>query len=298
MPLAARRVDVFSLKGGVGKTTLAILLARAQRDASNKSVLIVDADLTGTCIGDLLEYWATPGWSAQANLAHLVCGPPETLAEQLRGSLPVYVYRPSTPTNQDRSPQRFAKGSKKAELLFCPSHAESTAGTGKKILPKVDRAVLQALIGHENAGGFVGHVIEELIEEVGSLAELGGVIVDHGPGLSALQSATLALQRSRQDHRSLFVTSRDAVDLAMIHEFEKKLDLEDRARTIWVVNKTLAAGKAAIEARFHRNLSWFEDAFPFFEDGKLSKDYANAGLLQADSPNVKPLETMRAALFG
>ena len=296
MPAAQpRRIDVFSLKGGVGKTTLAILLARAQMLASKKSVLLVDADLTGTCVGDLLEWWATPGWSAQTNLAHLVCGAPERLDELLNQNLPVYVHRIAPPTNEDRSPLRFVKGGKSAKLLFCPSHAESSAN--KNPLVEVRRGVLQALIGHENAGGFVGHVIEQLIAKVAKLTELGGVIVDHGPGFSALQSATFASQRGVSEHRSLFVTSRDAVDLAMIHDFEKKLDLEDREHTFWVVNKTPLEGKNKIDPRFHRKLSWFEEALPFLEDNKLSQDYANAGLLEADSPNVEPLGNLRAALF-
>lgn len=298
MAFRARRVDVFSLKGGVGKTTLSILLARAQKDLSNKSVLIVDADLTGSCIGDLLEFWATPLWPTQANLSHLVCGPPETLDDLMDRSLPVYVHRMAPPVNGDLSPRRLAAGSKKAELLFCPSHAESTPGAGKKTLPEVRRRVLQALVAHENAGGFVGHVIDRLIERVGEVTELGGVIVDHGPGLAALQSATLTRHRGQDDCRSLFVTSRDAVDLAMIHEFEKKMDLADRDSTFWVVNRTPAGGKGNIDSRFHRKLSWFQSAFTFLEDDQLSEAYANAGQLTPTSPNIGPLEELRAALFG
>lgn len=291
-----RRVDVFSLKGGVGKTSISILLAQAQKTKKNQSVLVVDADLTGTCIGDLLEFWAAPGWSAQANLAHLICGAPETLDEQLRKNLPVYVHRPSPPTNEDRTPRRLVKSQKTAELLFCPSHAESTRGP-KNALPEVQRSVLQAITGHENAGGFIGFVIDTLIAEVHENHPLCGVVVDHGPGLAALQAATLAQQRGRADQRSLFVTTGDAVDLAMIHEYAKTLDLVDQDATCWLVNKLGSAGKGNVKSVYHRNQQWFGDALELHQDEKLSEVYAEAATLCLGSLNATKLETLRARLF-
>jgi cellulose biosynthesis protein BcsQ len=75
------RLDVMSLKGGVGKTTLAYALAWAQATRSRRPVLLIDADLTGTCLGDLLD--PVVAWHLEANLAHLLCEPPDTLPEQL-----------------------------------------------------------------------------------------------------------------------------------------------------------------------------------------------------------------------
>lgn len=297
MPVESpRRVDVFSLKGGVGKTSISILLAQAQKDKKNQSVLVVDADLTGTCIGDLLEFWAAPGWSAQANLAHLICGAPETLDEQLRKNLPVYVHRASPPTNEDRTPRRLVKSQKTAELLFCPSHAESTRGA-KNALPEVQRSVLQAITGHENAGGFIGFVIDTLIAEVHENHPLCGVVVDHGPGLAALQAATLAQQRGRADQRSLFVTTGDAVDLATIHEYSQTLEFSELDATCWLVNKLGPTGKQEVGADFHRNRQWFEAALELHKDEKLSQGYAKATKLCTEEVNENRIETLRARLF-
>src|SRR3954471_20572797 len=100
------RVDVFSVSGGVGKTLLAIRLAQLQARHKNAPVLIVDADVAGACIGELLEGWASPPWDSKDNLLHLICGRPEYLAERLRpGKLPVYRMREERPTSsKDEAP--------------------------------------------------------------------------------------------------------------------------------------------------------------------------------------------------
>src|SRR4051812_44900250 len=102
-----RRVDVFSPSSGVGKTLLAVRLAHLQARKTRAPVLLVDADINGPCVGDLLESWVSPPWDSTNNLLHLICGRPEFLPEQLRpGELPVYRVRDACPVDAaDRSPE-------------------------------------------------------------------------------------------------------------------------------------------------------------------------------------------------
>ncbi len=97
-----KRLDVFSLKGGVGKTTVSVFLARTLAHAAAAPVLLVDLDLTGTCVGDLLENWAFPTWPVNPNLVDLVCGRPELLPEALEKHARVYWWRGAQPERSSR----------------------------------------------------------------------------------------------------------------------------------------------------------------------------------------------------
>src|SRR5579871_3355334 len=203
------RVDVFSAKGGVGKTTVAFRMAKAF--ASKRPALMIDADLAGTCLGDLLE--PDVNWRKEGNLVQLVCGRPEDLPDEKPY---VYQLRPSPSNKIPRPVDKRVIGPK---VLFCPSHAESQVRIGRKKGP-VDHAVLQAFVSHESAGGWVGHVIEEVIKKtqttVNAAGGLAAVVVDHGPGTGALQWAEMhaieeAAKKKAIQRRAVFITSRDLV---------------------------------------------------------------------------------------
>ncbi|HEX2572229.1 MAG TPA: hypothetical protein VH877_21980, partial [Polyangia bacterium] len=301
---------VFSLKGGVGKTTLTYFLGRAQAEASQKPVLLIDADLSGTCLGDLLA--DTVKWAEAPNLAHLVCGRPEALPEALGAErLPVYVHFPFEPGVEPHRPRRLrATLTGQAAVLFCPSHSESTGE-----LP-IDRDVLQALVAGESAGGWVSHVIERLSEATAAVVgELGGILVDHGPGMGALQRVVRqAIAEDRQTHKAasprrvLLVTSRDGVDLRMCQSFDARLDEGEAEALCWVVNRvqpgqpsTKGGWRDSVDARFRRELaSWFsERALPFYEAPEVASGYACSQLgWPLGESHRQALEAIRRELFG
>lgn len=303
-----QRVDVFSLKGGVGKTTLAVLLANQlaappKKEPSNNSAtpvrepgttLIIDADLTGTCLGDLLQHWFD--WAEQANLAHLICGRPEQLPELLATQLPVYVYKPT----QEENPQTLVKGLASPQVLYCPSLAETTAAEDNPALPQVQRKVLQAMLGHENAGSFISTVIDRVIDAVCHLhPSLKAVIVDHGPGLSALHWANLS-RCNGKERKGIFVTTGDAVDLRAVHELERQLD--DKDAFCWVVNRVsgdLDTWRTPISKVHHKDKDWFHyRSSPLFRDEAMASQYAEAGYLAPNSPNQAALDGILKRLFG
>ena len=277
------RVDVFSVKGGVGKTTVSYSLARAQALHCKRPVLLIDADLTGTCLGDLLD--SRVPWYLTSNLAHLLCDPPDTLAEALGGDrLPVYIE--SEPTSAG-TPQRASRADG-AAVVFCPSHAYSTQPSA------ISRPVLEALIGQETAGGWVRHVLDRLIEAtIASLGPLGGVVVDHGPGLAALQSAVLGDIHARSHGRKVaVVTSCDRVDLAMCKATNQSL-MQELREAIWIVNRAEATWRAdsddpEIEA------GWHAAALRISQDDRVQAAYRRSALTTAPLD----LEPLRAQVFG
>jgi hypothetical protein len=313
------RVDIFSTKGGVGKTTISFLLASLQAEKGRKPVLLVDADLTGTCLGDLIQPWAEPSWHSRMNLIHLICTTvPERLKDLLREQLPVYKYEPQAGPGQQA--QRLTGGTGGNTLLFCPSHAYATQPTA------IPASVLHALLGHESAGGWVQYVIEELIQVTRDKAgELGAVVVDHGPGIGALQDAILqSLKAEDKDTQrlALVVTSRDGVDLASTAEFDQKhlvhLDQKMREKkVVWAVNRVQRTegvdwrqsvkqglsesvisrtSETGLERKYWRD--WFEkSAFPLYQDEAFARAYSRSALNEAGRLGAD-LEPLRARIFG
>jgi hypothetical protein len=313
-------VDIFSLKGGVGKTTLAVLLAKAQAQVSGRPVLIVDADLTGTCVGDVLQGWASPGWHEVEGLAHLVCGPPELLSERLIAP-PLYVpalLPDGTPARVE--PRRWSEAGERGALLFCPSHAEPAPSEG---VPLVAPAVLNALLGHESGARWIAQVIERLIESAERVTGgLGGALVDHGPGMGALQRGAFAdlAQPATPTRRGLFVTSCDAVDLLATHKFDEATRAPERASLVWCVNRVgsieagwqtrhcpsyvATNGGQKLEAwQIMRFGGWYEQALPLPSVDTLATANAAGSLdswVSSKDPAVgfaPTLEALRARLF-
>lgn len=286
------RVDVFSVKGGVGKTTASVLLARAQAERSKKPVLLIDADLTGTCLGDLLAPNISGDWNEVTNLAHLICGPPETLDEALvRAELPVYALAPdphSPPADYHIS--RLAEFSN--QVLYCPSHGNSTR-------PRVvDLRVLQALAGHETAGGWVRLVIKEVIAATCLVAgPLGGVIVDHSPGLAALQSAMLDdILAAPHSRRALFVTSCDRVDLKMTSALIEHRYGDLRACSTFLVNRAREQWREQEHVKEELSKLWLSTGIALSYCDTLRAAYESSN--RFISSNVDELERVRKAVFG
>lgn len=316
-----RRIDVFSTKGGVGKTTLAFHIAQTQAQKSGRPSLLIDADLTGSCLGNLLEPWIDRKWPLQSNLVPLLCGTPELLPETLAADLPVYELRPAAPpAGQSRAPLRVTAPIARPAVLFCPSHADSVHAA-------VSRPVLQALINHESAAGWVGHVIEAVIRRTAEVAgDLAAVVVDHGPGMAALQWSTLlaineAAHGRAHPHgpdRALLVTTGDLVDLKANEDLVEHLKHRTSGfdfdallpRLVWAVNR-LSPRPDAPQAPAHWREwlperpegQWFEGALPLFWDDVLARAYARAELCRSAGPEgmaraaADQLDAIRARLF-
>ncbi len=205
--------DVLSLKGGVGKTTISWLLARALANRHPKRpVLLIDADLLGTCIGDHL-LTDRGSWSGQFNLTHLLMAPPEELEEQvITGELPIYLVPAS-------------------RVWVCPSHA--WAGSVAP-WPAVDSHLIGALAAHETAGDWVHTVLDAvrrgLAKKEGVAPEDCFVVVDHSPGMAAVQRRAVARGEGKQAGRVL-VVGPDLVDQEAARVF---LDIEANPQQ-WVV---------------------------------------------------------------
>ena len=318
------RLDVFSIKGGVGKTCIAFLLAKLQSEEKNEPVLLIDADLTGTCLGDLIQPAVDEPWSSRKNLNHLVCTTsPERLDESLREEPLVYVHNASGTMQPLPGPVTGGK------LLFCPSHLYATskargapgASGMSHEFEYIPAEVLHALLGHESAGGWVQHVLDELIKAtVQKVGKLGAVIVDHGPGIGALQSALLETVKGKEDkahpRRALVVTSRDWVDLAATATLEA-MHLKPRSdsgnqppeqlrgRVTWVVNQVRRSEgdwRESVKKGLTRNTAatlsrWFtEDALPLYEDDQLAEAYSRSGL--SDLKTNQELTSLRNKIFG
>jgi hypothetical protein len=319
-PNGFRRVDVFSVSGGAGKTLIAVRLAQMQARRMNAPVLLIDADIGGPCLGDLLESWASPPWDTTENLLHLICGRPEYLPEHLLpGKLPVYRMRDACPEDVEKRRPAIVTQPIRGEpaVLLCPSHAHSTN-------PRVELAVIHALLGHESAGGWIGYLIHNVIDAVNRLMEgrLGGVIVDHGPSMGALQSAALReglrqspLANDEPERRAVIVSTPRAADLAAARDLAARItafspsqsqaapappDLPNRI--LWIVNHIppdVADWRESIKRRYPRNDGWIEKAMPVRSDPTAAEWHAGADLLSAPRGALDAdVDVIREQLFG
>lgn len=303
-----RRVDVFSVSGGVGKTLLAVRLAQLQAKRLSAPVLLIDADVVGPCIGDLLESWASPPWDTTENLLHLICGRPEYLPERLLpGKLPVYRVREVRPADPEaRKPELLIPPVRsEPAVVFCPSHAHSTS-------PRVEPAVIHALLGHESSGGWIGYLIDQIIRATNRLmgGRLGGVIVDHSPSLGALQASTLldclagrAAGEQGGLRRAIMVTTPRATDIAAARDLAARIvaftpsapsnergdAIRERAltstdineRIFWIVNRIppdMVDWRESIKRRFPRSDGWLERATGVRWDSATAESQAEADL--------------------
>ena len=219
-PLNPLHIDVLSLKGGAGKTTTSFLLARSLA-TDLEPVLLIDADLTGSCLGDLLYPNDQPGWPQRAGLAHLLCVHPETLNDRLKTRPPVYA----APAPIGGEVRLFSEQDVSGELL-CPSHLYALAADG---YDRVDSHLLTALAAHETAASWCSHVIDALTTHVrvtvaksttadGAPRKLKAVIVDHSPGIGAFQQRVLD-ETGHTMSVKLLVRTDDLVDRVMVDEF-------------------------------------------------------------------------------
>ena len=78
-----RLYSLHSQKGGVGKTSLAIAIAGLEALLNRRHVLLLDADMTGTCIADALGIPRTKH-AGKKWLNDLLLAPPDQFLELTR----------------------------------------------------------------------------------------------------------------------------------------------------------------------------------------------------------------------
>ena len=321
---ALRRVDVFTASGGFSRTTLAILLARLQSrhaaeqvSAKHSAVLMIDADITGPCLGD--RFLPEVEWPEQDNLTHLICDRPELLPEHLTDEhLPIYHAQ-----GEDARPVRLAERYDNVSVLFCPSHARSllpgfrrTVAQGRQV---VNPVVLHALLGHESAGGWISEVIEQVIERTDQFlwrhgGSLAGVIVDHGATFGALPNATLTQSAHDEGRRVLLVSKLTRSELLAARQVDEHINVLSRPdprnhgegptplyqRTVRALNKVPKVfmerdrWKEEVQ-RYLRGEEWEQRTFPI----PTTEEARIVDTLDLSEPDVmdQALSPVRASLF-
>lgn len=203
------RIDVFSLKGGVGKSTVSYLLARELGSRTpGRPALLIDADLLGTCVGDMLVPLSDDRWSSRFNLAHLLTVAPETIEEHIHAGRLALYDQGGRPLGKDQA--------KDAEVWFAPSHAWSGKVDG---IPAPDERLIGALAAHETAGDWV-HAVMDAVEQglcrFGAISAPSAVVVDHSPGMAAVQRRALERgvtgKKSGSRYARILVVGPDWVD--------------------------------------------------------------------------------------
>lgn len=208
------RIDVLSFKGGVGKTTVSWQLARHIAEQEKGPVLLIDADLTGTSLGEFL--FPSHPWHQELNLAHLLVMEPERLPETLRDRPPVREFSSLAQQSDRLTPP--------ADVLLCQSHALSSE--------RIELEILHALLAQESVGGWVHHVISLIAKSVHKRWPLKALIVDHSPGIGNLQEKVILDARSSK----VFVTSLDLPDVQMVYRYLLSAQNLDE-QTCFVFNK-------------------------------------------------------------
>jgi hypothetical protein len=285
-----KRIDIFSQKGGVGKTSLAILMAK--HFVSSSHVLIVDADLTGSCLGDAIAPHVVKPWEEIDGLSQLICDAPETLVDAVK-SPPVYRFDPRRLT-EDATKLRIQTAPEENSIVFCPSHLYADDHKHAN--------VLRALAAHESSGNWVRHVIQSVINAtIKILGDNLVVIVDHSPGMAALQQACIdeiranAIQHAKDeittpnDRVALMVTSADMADINICVNFlekeNKELENNKKEQDSFPVRKYMRAVANNILGEHPKDLKKLDPYFVVARDESIA--YANKSGVLAGQNNAR-----------
>lgn len=189
MPDVLRCVSVHSVKGGVGKSSIAYLLARRYAERGDQT-LLVDMDLTGTSLADVLPLRAPVGCDLnRAPTAWRSVSESRRSVEEERASQdgwgPAFVPFLNDyllATGQDVHPMAVVWESDVPGLLVAPSSA----------LPRDLVAILPVIYDEPNAG-FLESRIEWFLDQVIARTEIRHVVFDSPPTIPGLSRALLSL---------------------------------------------------------------------------------------------------------
>jgi cellulose biosynthesis protein BcsQ len=208
--MTAKIISVANMKGGVGKTTIAIALAqqfakgvRTADDAPVKSarVLVVDLD-------------------AQANASFWLCGD-RALTQRIEQGMTIDAFLEDAVV--------FEKARSLADFVFAPAAAAGVGGAISVIpaspeLRIVERELINFLSRRTRSLREVERVVADLFRrELATLREAFDVILfDSAPGISALTEAALRAS--------------DIVIVPTVPDFISNLGLEAFCKSIWWAN--------------------------------------------------------------
>jgi len=166
-----RIYTIHSQKGGIGKTSIAIAIAGFAAIFHNKNALIIDADLTGTSLLDVLE---SPSKEQPPYFNELILAKPDQFAKFTpitSGEL-----KKKSHTNMSHFYQKEPNYNK---ICYMPSspHFDDIL----KIIP---------LISQEDYLHFFRHRLEDIIVTA-TMDQFEVIIIDHPPGLFGISTASL-----------------------------------------------------------------------------------------------------------
>jgi hypothetical protein len=164
-------------------------------------------------------------------------------------------------------------------------------------------AVLQALLTHETAGHWIEHVLDNLIQTTCKIVpHLRSVIVDHGPGLAAVQRCALdAILENKKppNARGLIVTTPDYVDLkAVAQHFASLAATAGPPPPLhWLINRVPASWTTP---SFLASEVWFNTSIKMNDDPKIREGNQNSTLptVAIDDRIKGPISTLRKNIFG
>ena len=198
--LSLRPVGVYSMKGGVGKSTVALLLGHhlAEAEPAGRKVAILDFDLTGTSLDRALPDEAKPDAAGTAE-------------GDGRGLDDFLTWYPDGVEGADEPPPRRVRlATDRGGLVLFPS--EAPVGAMAEVLPFLYR---------ERQTGLFHDRLQELLTRL----DKDGVevaILDNVPGRAGLVEVTAELVGAHGGQH-VVVSSADVQDLAACYELVNDL---------------------------------------------------------------------------
>lgn len=167
--------SVHSVKGGVGKSTVATLIAIHRARETNERVFLIDMDLTGTSLGDVLPICA-PRWTSLPEERSDFLGPPtdrwdraETMRQiELRGEPDAGVGIPFLNDFLLFQTPDWAEGTDLAVEALCWKFADSLENLHvlcSSALPSDLEQTLPVIYDEEHSA-FLQHRLEFLLADI------------------------------------------------------------------------------------------------------------------------------------
>lgn len=246
-----RLYTIHSQKGGVGKTSVAIAIAGFAAIFLEKKVLIIDADMTGVSLYDVV------GWSGGKDpryLNEILLAPPRRYEAILnkRGD------------SGDDLHNYFHNVSECENIKYIPAS------------PCIaDIACLVPLMSQEDLHRFFRYRLEDIIDAaIENQFEI--IIIDNSPGLFGISKSTLEIDLKKVKSQAIIVTSTDPPDyLALFPSLSNILEKlgKEKSQFVLLLNKIIISNGLRDEAFIYRDLLDELSKKIFSDDRKLPTDF-------------------------
>ena len=255
-----------SVKGGVGKSTLALLTAR--RLAQSSRVALIDMDLTGTSLADVVPLlaptWSTVGHDLTQDDLPLETAPTSWLdpsaGMRVRAAATTGSPRGVPFLNDWFMHQRdveHARGDVNVQSIMWKARDDNNLLVIPSSAFPYDISRVLPLLYDEPFGAFVESRLEWLLDALLAVG-VDHVVFDTPPTLPGLSKAVLSLALRLPDHESLaktgsapkrladanttwhawIVTTQDTQDLRAVERWLEAVEPDDSARMLVVINRT------------------------------------------------------------